>query len=270
MGAQQKLALAASTTGVLHPPTPFEDEVSIMANSTKAKVDRQPKFPLWKHKGTGLWCKKVRGRCHYFGSIAQDPNGDAGLALWTAQRDDLLAGRKPRPAKDDAVTVAAVCNACLMHQRDRLRTGEIKPRTWDDNKRTTDLIVEHLGGKHRVDDLDPDDFREFRKALGESLGLVALGNTIHRVRSAFLYAFEDGKIEKPVTFGKGFDKPTKSSIEKVKQEKGPKLIEAADLRKLTDAAGVHIKAMILLAANAGLGNNDVARLRTSHIDFAGR
>ena len=42
--------------------------------------------------------KKVRGRFHYFGKVADDPDGQKALELWLAQKDDLLAGRKPRPA----------------------------------------------------------------------------------------------------------------------------------------------------------------------------
>ena len=44
----------------------------------KPKLPR-PDFPLRIHKGTGYWCKKVRGKVHYFGRVAHDPKGVAAL-----------------------------------------------------------------------------------------------------------------------------------------------------------------------------------------------
>ncbi len=34
----------------------------------RRKASKAP--PLSTHKGTGHWCKKVRGRVHYFGKVA--------------------------------------------------------------------------------------------------------------------------------------------------------------------------------------------------------
>ena len=51
---------------------------------------KKPKdFPLSVHKGTGYWCKKVRGRVYYFGRVADDPDGAAALEEWESQKDDL-------------------------------------------------------------------------------------------------------------------------------------------------------------------------------------
>jgi hypothetical protein len=48
----------------------------------RPRKDPQPKkprpdFPLSIHKGTGCWCKKVKGRVHYFGKVSDDPKGIA-------------------------------------------------------------------------------------------------------------------------------------------------------------------------------------------------
>ena len=48
------------------------------------------------------------------------------------------------------------------------------------------------------------------------------------------------------------------------------MIEADDLRKLIDSAGVPIKAMILLGINAGFGQTDVAALPVSALDLEGK
>ena len=62
-------------------------------------------FPLSIHKGSGYWCKKVRGRVFYFGKVSDDPKGVKALDEWLRVRDDLIAGREPR-ANTDGLTVA--------------------------------------------------------------------------------------------------------------------------------------------------------------------
>ena len=50
-------------------------------------------IPLTAHPA-GHRCKKIRGRIHYFGPWS-DP--EAALASYLPQKDDLHAGRTPRP-----------------------------------------------------------------------------------------------------------------------------------------------------------------------------
>jgi hypothetical protein len=66
-------------------------------------------YPLTPHRHSGRWCKKVRGKIHYFGKL-DDPQ--AALELWLAQKDDLLAGRTPRTASD-GLTVKELVNLFL-------------------------------------------------------------------------------------------------------------------------------------------------------------
>lgn len=94
-----------ATTGCLTPTNRFDLEVSITANSTTREVERKPRpdFPLFPHE-TGRWAKKVRGKLNYFGKTTDDPKGEAALLKWLDEKDDLLAGRKPR-AKTGGLTV---------------------------------------------------------------------------------------------------------------------------------------------------------------------
>ncbi|MCI0491779.1 MAG: hypothetical protein L0Z07_02455, partial [Planctomycetes bacterium] len=84
-----------------------------MSNSTRSRNPVKPRqdFPLFPH-ATGRWCKKVKGKHHYFGKVADDPKGTAALQLWLDQRDDLLAGRIPR-TQGDCLTVRDLCNHFL-------------------------------------------------------------------------------------------------------------------------------------------------------------
>src|SRR5262249_32232278 len=93
--------------------------------SPRAKPDKPyPEFPLRAH-ATGYWCKKIRGRTVYFGPW-EDPDG--ALAKYMEQKDDLHAGRTPRPAHDALIIWNAV-NAFLNEKKARVEAGELGQRT---------------------------------------------------------------------------------------------------------------------------------------------
>src|SRR5438552_14178225 len=71
-----------------------------------------PEFPLTAHPA-GYWCKKIRGKIHYFGKW-DDPDG--ALAKYLGQKDALHAGRKPRP-DTGAATVKDVANGFLNQKK---------------------------------------------------------------------------------------------------------------------------------------------------------
>ena len=108
---------------------------------------------------------------HYFGPW-DDPDGSSWLKKYLAEKDDLHAGRKPRP-DSEAVTVRDVCNSFLNHKRDLRDNGELSPRTWAQYKETCDQLVEHLGKRRLVSDLGPDDFRKRYAANSPSVGNLA-------------------------------------------------------------------------------------------------
>src|SRR5262249_48882366 len=95
-----------------------------------------PEFPLTPHP-TGCWCKKIRGKLHYFGTW-DDPDG--ALKKYLEQRDALHAGRKPRE-ETDGVTVKTLANAFLNAKQALVDSGELSPRAWQDYKAACDLAV---------------------------------------------------------------------------------------------------------------------------------
>src|SRR5688500_15109506 len=99
-----------------------------------------PEFPLTAHPA-GYWCKKVRGKIHYFGPWG-DPDG--ALAKYLEQKDDLHAGKKPRPDAD-ALTVKDLANAFLNAKKDLVDSRELSPRTWAGYKEACDEAVAAFG-----------------------------------------------------------------------------------------------------------------------------
>jgi integrase len=244
-----------------------------VGNSTNALELRKPRadFPLWIHKGSrttpARWAKRVRGRVHYFGHVAADPDGKKALDQWLDERDDLLAGRIPRKKSALGLTVNDLCNRFLtakIHQRD---AGEIKPRTFKEYKQTTDRIVELFGGNRVVSDIQSDDFEQLRARIARDNGPVALGNAIQRTRTVFKYAYDAGLIEAPIRFGPMFKRPSRKTLRLARKKAGVKLFTAAEIKRLLAGAGLQFKAMLLLAINAGFGNADCGTLPIAAVDL---
>lgn len=222
-------------------------------------------YPLTAHRGTGRWCKKIRGKIHYFGKL-DDPQ--AALELWLAQKDDLLAGRTPRTAAD-GLTLKELANRFLNAKDNLVTTGELSPRTWSDYHGTCRFIAKTLGPNTPVTALAPADFAKLRAAFAKTRGPVALGNCVQRTRTLFKWAYDHELIEKPVRVGPEFKRPGKAAMRRARQAKGKRLLTAAELRQLIAATGQPLATMILLALNCGLGNADVGLLPISALDLDG-
>lgn len=245
-------------------------------------------FPLTPH-ASGKWMKKIRGRIYYFGNWGKVVNGslvttddfgwNEALDLYKVQADDLHAGREPQ-AKTDALTVAKLCNAFLEAKHRQYEAGELSARMYKPSpdperldlatgeyKATTDRLVKAFGGSRTVESLTPADFAALRAELAAKYGPVRLGNEVQKVRTVFKYAIDEGQLDKPVTFGKVFTKPSKRVLRQHRAKSGKKLFTADELRKLIDAAGVPLRAMILLGINCGFGGSDCGHLKLDTLDL---
>lgn len=240
-----------------------------------------PEFPLGP-ANNGRWCKKIRGRIHYFGRWGRVVDGQMtriegdgwqdALAIYKAQVDDIHAGRTPRPKDDEALTVKALCNEFRTAKYRKLNDGSMTARSYAEFVQTTDRIVEVFGGNRLVADLRPADFNrlhaKIQKGKKRAWGLVRLGNEITRVKSVFKFALGNGLIDKPMLFGTEFKRPEESAIRGERNASGKKQTLTADeIHRLLVAADVQMRAMLLVAVNCGFGNNDVATLPLEAVDL---
>lgn len=244
---------------------------STPAEKIKATKPKKPYegFPLTAHP-RGAWCKKVKGKIWYFGPWA-DP--DAALKAWLRDRDDIMAGRKPRArvvgTTDDGggYTIRDLANEFLIAKQRRVDSGELAKVTFNDYYDTVTRIVNHFGKPRVVADIQPSDFAELRVSLSKTRGPRSLGNEINRVRIVFRFAYTNGRIAKPMQFGSEFTRPNRKHVRKVRQSKGKRMFEAADLRTIINSTTDQLKAMVLLGANCGFGNSDVANLPITALDL---
>jgi integrase len=219
------------------------------AAAAKPRAD----FPLFRHRNN-QWAKKVRGKLHYFGT-----DTEAALAKWLDERDDLLAGRKPRRGHEE-LTVSALCNQFLTTKRGAIATGELSKRTWADYYRVCETIVSAFGGCRVVSDLRADDFAALRLRLAKRNGPVGLSNEVQRVRTVFNFAWNNELIDRPVRWGDSFRKPSRKALRVERQRRGSRMIDADELKTILEAVRRPMKAMILLGLNCAFGQSDIAAL----------
>jgi integrase len=235
-----------------------------LSGATTAKP--YPGFPLTPHP-SGRWCKKIRGKLHYFGKLAEP---EASLERFNREWPYLKDGRTP-PAIDtgDGCTIHLLVNAFLNSKRAKLnsRERELSPRSFRDYFRTCEILIDHFGRDRRIDDLRAEDFRDLRTKLAKTREAVALGNEINRIRGVLKFAFDEELIDKPVRFGQSFDRPSKKTLRHARNAAGPKLFTAGELAHILKAAEPQLKGMILLGLNCGFGNSDCATLPQSALDL---
>ncbi|WP_157605331.1 hypothetical protein [Schlesneria paludicola] len=94
----------------------------VHSHGKKAKVKRPcTDFPLYP-RASGQWAKKIRGKLCYYGVIS---DSDAALEKYCNERDDLQAGRTPKPQDDYRSTVKQLCDAFYESKENRFKTGDM-------------------------------------------------------------------------------------------------------------------------------------------------
>lgn len=244
------------------------------ANAADAKP--YPEFPLTPHP-SGRWRKVYKGKAHYFGPL---DDWQKAQERFEHEWPYITTGRPIPPREGEApakgiITVEDVVNDYLVAKRELLDNGELSPRTFADHIRTGKFILAAIDRNRDIETIGPDDFAALRKKLavgrkGRRRSLLTLGILITRCRSVFTFAVNVGHRKSALLYGVSFDKPTARAMEISDKDKPKKRYTAAQCRSLIDAAPVQLKAMLLLALNAGMGNTDVAGLRMAHLDLNAR
>lgn len=245
------------------------------ANSNGTAGPRKPKrekpdkpydgFPMFAHP-SGQWAKKIKGELKYFGVWA-DP--EKALAKLNREWPYLSQGQTPPdPDKFGDVTLKIVCNKFLDAKQAKLEADDLSPRTFRDYFNTCESLVNHFGKNAKVDGLGPQEFAGYRAKLVKRFkSVVSLRNEINRVCIVFNFAHAHQLIEKPVSYGQSFDRPSAKALRKRKNALGAKLFERDEIITLLDSADVQLRAMILLGINCGFGNTDVSTLPIAAVDL---
>ena len=213
------------------------------------------------------WMKVIRGRNYYFGPW-NDPQG--ALEYYLRVKDDLLAGREPRP-EGDGLTVKILANRFLGSKRHRVETDELSEQAFHDYKVAAGELLNAFGPNTPVSVLRPGDFARLRTHLSKSRGPVTLKNWIIRIRSIFKFAHDERLIPEPMHYGQSFSIPSAKTLRKARNAKPPRLFEADQLRQVLNRfdrkVSRNLRAMTLLGINCGFGITDCALLTFDRLDL---
>jgi hypothetical protein len=220
------------------------------AASKSAWEPPYPDFPLSFHPPSGRLYKKIKGKRVYFGYAS---DWQSAVDKYGRQREDLYAGRKPRPERDGLPLVDLV-NRFLTAKLHRVESGELTQRSWNDYKATCGRVLDCFGKRRVVEDLRAEDFETLRADLQKSRGLVALGNEIQRIRTLFKYGWDSDLIASPVKYGPDFKRPGKKARRRARNQREPLAYSPDEIHRMLEAATPQLRAMFLLAINTGMGN----------------
>jgi integrase len=254
-----------------------------MANSNRTKDSPKARKPLrtsdklTPRRSDGRWCKHykdIHGNWKWWYGRGSEQEA---LDEWNRVKVDLLAGREPDPlpsSPDAVVTMARLVNEFLHHKKQRVESGELVALTWQQYKHVGEMLVKSQDGSTGYFDRDlpaakvrPEHFQELRARLARKYGPVALGTRIQIVRMIFKYGRKKGLLTKDIDYGDEFNRPSKKALRTARNERGNQCFESQQIKALLAKAEPHMKAMILLAINGGLGNTDLAMLTEEPFDL---
>ena len=200
---------------------------------------------------------KIKGKLYDFGPWS-DP--DAALAKYRHQVDALQAGREPDPMPSDGqLTMLDLVNEFLESKEKLVESGDLSKGMWFDDHRFCGRLLEITGKTKIVETLKPKDFDDIRAKLAAGVAKVTQANRIRLARIVFKFANDQDFIKTPLKFGQNFKQPDRAALRAERQAKPSKDFTAEQLRAIIDAAGVPLKAMILLGINRGFGTTIARR-----------
>jgi integrase len=240
-----------------------------MANTSK-KASKKPGAPkdcaLWFHAASKHWCRKVKGRVHYFGHDL-----DEALKKWALQKDRLIAGL-PIIEKSDSPTLSEIANLFLAEKRKAVETKGLREISYRVIVRRLARVIEVLGGTSRLQHLTDADWIDLRHKLsfnpdGSQAAPTTTGHVVEITK--ILVKWSNKRKLTTIVLPDEFKKPSKQQVAEYREEKTEVLwATREDILKLISAAGVELKPAILLGINCGLGSADIAKIKRSAIDLS--
>lgn len=240
-----------------------------------------PNFPLFAGQN-GQWRKDVRvaggkPKPFYFGPWASDPQGKQAVLEWLAREAGIRAGvdHLRTAVVGPALTVVDLLRQVLTGKEADYKKDKIAPETFRGYIDTFNEFGAWLGNTALFTSLGPDVFGKYRLHLeGRKLGPDQIAGTIRRIKAGFRYAEGKGWVASIPRFGEDFKQPATDPDAKsvVAMRQGQTYVEKAIWTGaeidyiISHTKHKQLVAVILLAANCGIGMADLARFRWEHIE----
>ena len=185
-------------------------------------------FPLTPH-ASGQFCKKIRGKILYFGSVS-DP--DAALKRYFEHSERLHSGKADRVVRQAELTVVALANQFLAAKDARRENGELTAGAFVEYHSDCERLVGFFGRDRAVLSITRQDLAELRAHVSEGGNAVTLGNRVGAVRSIFKFAYDEELIDRPVRFGGELKRPEQRLLRRTRAKAGRRHFLADEIRVL--------------------------------------
>ncbi|MFN7877467.1 MAG: tyrosine-type recombinase/integrase [Pirellula sp.] len=238
-----------------------------MADSNRKSAAKRPRKTetLSFHKGRGYWYKTIGGRRKYFLSYSDDPTGQKSLEQWFACKDDPFG--TPKSVQSEGCTLLDICNAFCAFKKERLDSGELSQRMFDEYHSVCELVLKVIDKQAIAENIDAAALGKVRAKLAQRYGVNGISKRIQQVRSMLKWAYESGYLDKPIRYGQSFSKPSAKAMRQHRLERGAMDFTADEIRRLLQVATPITRAMIFLGLQGGLGNSDIADLPLKAVDL---
>lgn len=239
-------------------------------------MPKQKDCPLFLHKGSGQWAKKIKGKTVYFGA-----NFDAAIDKWLVEKDYLLVGRKPPSRKSSGNTVEQLANLFHDHYTSKVGVGKVSQRHLDGCERTIKRFIELVGVGSQIEDLGPLDFARIHLALYKPAERKELknGGKVRQIKQRsvvtvdgdvrriliFLNWCRDKKLVGAIDTGDDFKPSSKAEVRKQRKGSKGRALTPEVILKIIDAATPQFRPLLMLCINGGIGNLDIAEMKESEL-----
>ncbi len=241
-------------------------------------VTKKSILPLYLHKASGQWSKKVRGKTHYFGN-----DKDAALRRWAEEKDRLLAGL-PIAICCDSPTLAELGNVFIANCRNRVASGTLSQVSLDDYTKTIGRLIEFRGRESTPEHWRPIDFAAITEQLASPVerktairggikgpsvkrrSAITVANDIRRIRAFLSWCAKSELIPAP-RYGASFSTLTAKETRIIRAKAGRRDFSSEQLRAILGQCSAWFKPLVLLGINGGIGNLDIAQMQLA--DYQG-
>lgn len=238
-----------------------------MARGKGEKPKRPAGSPIYPH-ASGSWAANIGGRKVYLGAW-DDYRG--ALQRYEDKLYELSPRPDVRPVVGVPVTLEKLANRFLTFHMSRVKQKTITPRSFRDMTAAVVRFSEVVGDQRRVHSLAPADFAKAREQLAVTCGPDAMNRNLTLIRQMFKWGVKELLIPAEPPYGHSFAKESRKNVRKSHRDAtakhGRKVFSPVEIQKLVSIAPPQLKAMILLAVNAGFANTDCAVLPKSAVNL---
>ena len=219
------------------------------------------------HRGNGQWCKKHRGKTHYFGPL-DDPQ--LAIANYLSRWPRIVEGLPDRTVHVE--TLAQVFEAFLTDSDARVESGE---RGWAQHTAylgTLKKIAAEIGGRTRIGLITPDAWGRAIASVYAGSSPITKHNSVVRLRTVLKWAERNLGVQ--TTTGDALRPVPARLRRRHKRLAGDRMLTPGQIRKLIKtcrrpAAGkgradaLVTEACLWLAINGGMRQADIGHLTPS-------